>query len=118
MNVDDWFPLFFCSKMSNYCQVKFLDNIIELCKNRCLEKKPELYISIDAFDQVPAKDLEYASKCLVKALLIREKYMAMAMQSFPKTTAKFIQNLSDKQDFNGIHDDLEHEDMQTIEGME
>ncbi|XP_021362572.1 AMP deaminase 2-like isoform X5 [Mizuhopecten yessoensis] len=61
-------------------------------------------ISISGEDTsgVPLKDLEEASKSLVKALMIREKYMAMSHQSFPNITARFLQNLEDKEDFHGI----------------
>ncbi|KAK3106992.1 hypothetical protein FSP39_004575, partial [Pinctada imbricata] len=51
---------------------------------------------------VPLADLQEASKSMVKALMIREKYMAMSHQSFPKITARFLQNLEDKEDFQGI----------------
>ena len=43
--------------------------------------------------QVSRCDLNEAAQALVKALTIREKYMAMAMQSFPRTTARFLQRL-------------------------
>lgn len=47
-------------------------------------------------------DLKEASKSLVQALMIREKYMAMSHQSFPKITARFLQNLEDKEEFQGM----------------
>ncbi|KAK6166096.1 hypothetical protein SNE40_022865 [Patella caerulea] len=52
---------------------------------------------------VPLNDLEEASKSLVKALMIREKYMAVSNQYFPKVTARFLQSLEDKAEFNKIN---------------
>ena len=67
--------------------------------------------------QVPLEDLQHASKSLVKALMIREKYMAMALQSYPKTTARFLQSLEERHNMNGYHtDDIKHEDRKTIAG--
>ena len=43
--------------------------------------------------QVPPEELASASKSLVKALLIREKYMRLALQSFAKPTRRFLQSL-------------------------
>ncbi|XP_065932132.1 AMP deaminase 2 isoform X2 [Magallana gigas] len=51
---------------------------------------------------VPLHDLKEASKSLVQALMIREKYMAMSHQSFPKITARFLQNLEDNEEFQGM----------------
>jgi hypothetical protein len=48
--------------------------------------------------------LEHASKALVKALILREKYMALSHQSFPKITARFLQNLLDNEDFKGMRE--------------
>ncbi|ELU02513.1 hypothetical protein CAPTEDRAFT_171443 [Capitella teleta] len=42
---------------------------------------------------VPLEDLREASVALVKALSIREKYMSMAMQSFPRTTHRFLHSV-------------------------
>ncbi|XP_064650664.1 AMP deaminase 2-like isoform X3 [Lineus longissimus] len=59
--------------------------------------------SLAYFPQVPLEDLESASKSLVKALLIREKYMAISLQHFCKTTARFLQKL----DKEGFHEEIE-----------
>jgi len=40
--------------------------------------------------QVPYSDLHEASECLVKALLIRQRYMAMSGQSFPHVMTRFL----------------------------
>ncbi|XP_063072054.1 AMP deaminase 2 isoform X4 [Engraulis encrasicolus] len=45
---------------------------------------------------VPFTDLVDAAKCVVKALFIREKYMALSMQSFCMTTARSLQQLGEK----------------------
>ncbi|ESP03173.1 hypothetical protein LOTGIDRAFT_137775 [Lottia gigantea] len=52
---------------------------------------------------VPLNDLEEASKSLVKALMIREKYMAVSNQYFPKVTARFLQSLEEKAEFNKVN---------------
>ncbi|TRY86024.1 hypothetical protein DNTS_029359 [Danionella cerebrum] len=43
---------------------------------------------------VPFSDLVDAAKCVVKALFLREKYMSGSLQSFCKTTARSLQELS------------------------
>ncbi|XP_034623672.1 AMP deaminase 2 isoform X2 [Trachemys scripta elegans] len=45
---------------------------------------------------VPFTDLLDAAKSVVKALFIREKYMGLSLQSFCKTTARFLEELSGK----------------------
>ncbi|XP_023649199.1 AMP deaminase 2 isoform X2 [Paramormyrops kingsleyae] len=42
---------------------------------------------------VPFTDLLDAAKCVVRALLIRQKYTALSLQSFCSTTAHFLQEL-------------------------
>lgn len=64
---------------------------------------------------VPLKDLELASQSLVKALMIREKYMAMAQQTFPKITARFLQCLEDKEEFQGLTEGLNLADKKVLE---
>ena len=66
--------------------------------------------------QVPLEDLKDASKSLVEALLIREKYMALAMQTFPNRVSRYLQDVVQKPHFNGGHDDIEHAARQTIAG--
>ncbi|XP_060592630.1 AMP deaminase 2-like isoform X2 [Ruditapes philippinarum] len=64
---------------------------------------------------VPQKDLELASQSLVKALMIREKYMAMAQQTFPKITARFLQCLEDKEEFQGLTEGIDLADKKVLE---
>ena len=58
------------------------------------------------------EDLQNASKLLVKALKIRERYMTMSQQSFPSVTKKFLKRLDGKDS----SDDSVHSDKATIEG--
>lgn len=46
--------------------------------------------------QVPFTDLLDAAKSVVRALFIREKYMALALQSFCPTTRRYLQQLAEK----------------------
>uniref|UniRef100_A0A3Q3GI89 AMP deaminase n=1 Tax=Kryptolebias marmoratus TaxID=37003 RepID=A0A3Q3GI89_KRYMA len=45
---------------------------------------------------VPFTDLLDAAKCVVKALFIRQKYMSLSLQSFCRTTARYLQELSER----------------------
>lgn len=45
---------------------------------------------------MPFTDLLDAAKSVVKALFLREKYMGLSLQSFCKTTARYLQDLSEK----------------------
>lgn len=45
---------------------------------------------------MPFTDLLDAAKSVVKALFLREKYMGLSLQSFCKTTARYLQELSEK----------------------
>ncbi|XP_014780549.1 AMP deaminase 2 [Octopus bimaculoides] len=56
------------------------------------------------FSGIPLKDLEEASKSLVKALTIREKYMMLSQQSFPQIINRCLQSVIDKNDFHMISD--------------
>lgn len=46
--------------------------------------------------QVPFTDLLDAAKCVVKALFIRQKYMGVSLQSFCRTTSRYLQELSER----------------------
>ena len=65
---------------------------------------------------MPLKDLEMASKSLVTALMIREKYMAMSQQSFPQITARFLQSLEDREEFQGMTEGLNLADKKAMSG--
>ncbi|XP_061529112.1 AMP deaminase 2 isoform X1 [Phycodurus eques] len=45
---------------------------------------------------VPFTDLLDAAKCVVKALFIRQKYMGLSLQCFCRTTARYLQELSER----------------------
>lgn len=44
---------------------------------------------------MPLEDLQEASEILIKALLIREKYMSASMQYFPPTAARFLRSVGE-----------------------
>ena len=71
------------------------------------------------FPQVPVEDLKNASKLLVKALEVRQKYMKMSHQSFPNMVKRLLRSMHDKNGDDGHHDDpeeVEHQDKATLEG--
>ena len=55
-----------------------------------------LFIFICSSIKVPFTDLLDAAKCVVKALFIRQKYMGLSLQSFCMTTARYLQELSER----------------------
>jgi hypothetical protein len=63
------------------------------------------------------QDLQEASSALIKALLIREKYMAMAMQGFPRTTARFLTTVEDKLNYPSV-EAVSGDERKTIEGRQ
>lgn len=56
--------------------------------------------------QVPFTDLVDAAKCVVKALLIREKYINRSMQNFCKTAAHALQDLGTNSLDLRVYDDV------------
>ena len=46
--------------------------------------------------KVPLEDLRSASELVVRALLIRKKYMNMSSQQFPTVTERFLRHLSEE----------------------
>lgn len=57
--------------------------------------------------KVPFTDLLDAAKCVVKALFIRQKYMGLSLQSFYRTTARYLQELSEKPLYLDIYEEEE-----------
>ncbi|KAA8591152.1 hypothetical protein FQN60_002095 [Etheostoma spectabile] len=53
-------------------------------------------ISGDEKCGVPFTDLLDAAKCVVKALFIRQKYMGLSLQSYCRTTARYLQELRER----------------------
>ncbi|XP_036366732.1 AMP deaminase 2 isoform X6 [Octopus sinensis] len=68
------------------------------------------------FSGIPLKDLEEASKSLVKALTVREKYMMLSQQGFPKIINRCLQSVIDKNDFHMISDGCAACEKKTIKG--
>ncbi|XP_005801388.1 AMP deaminase 2-like isoform X1 [Xiphophorus maculatus] len=56
---------------------------------------------------VPFTDLLDAAKCVVKALFIRQKYMGLSLQSFYRTTARYLQELSERPLYLDIYEEEE-----------
>ncbi|MEQ2210786.1 hypothetical protein XENOCAPTIV_019392 [Xenoophorus captivus] len=56
---------------------------------------------------VPFIDLLDAAKCVVKALFIRQKYMGLSLQSFGRTTARYLQELSERPLYLDIYEEEE-----------
>lgn len=65
-----------------------------------------LFFYVPTHFQVPFTDLVDAAKCVVKALLIREKYINRSMQTFCKTTAHALQDLGTKPVDLGVYDEV------------
>lgn len=59
------------------------------------EERPKTVTACPCF-QVPFTDLLDAAKSVVRALFIREKYMALSLQSFCPTTRRYLQQLAEK----------------------
>ncbi|XP_022107456.1 AMP deaminase 2-like isoform X2 [Acanthaster planci] len=70
-------------------------------------------ISGDDKSGVPPQDLYDASRSLIDALVMREKYMKLALQSFPRKAASFLRQIDGKPMDNGdsvspVHDAENH----------
>lgn len=57
------------------------------------------------------EDLQSASKLLIVALQMREKYMGMLGQTFPSVTSRFLDSVSKRVN------EFKHEERKTIEGL-
>uniref|UniRef100_A0A1B6D983 AMP deaminase n=1 Tax=Clastoptera arizonana TaxID=38151 RepID=A0A1B6D983_9HEMI len=62
---------------------------------------------------VPLEDLQSASRLLVEALDIRERYMEMSHQNFPPMASRFLRSFDLKMPHK--YNDIKHEDRKTIE---
>uniref|UniRef100_A0A673M3X9 AMP deaminase n=1 Tax=Sinocyclocheilus rhinocerous TaxID=307959 RepID=A0A673M3X9_9TELE len=79
------------------------DSHVDVVDQHHMEQEPlmeknfqRVSISGDEKCGVPFTDLVDAAKCVVKALFIREKYMAVSLQTFCKTTARSLQELGQR----------------------
>ncbi len=66
----------------------------ELVKKKENPDIQQLFYNKIRIDEVPedaeVEDLDICSQLLVKSMIIREKYMMLSLQSFPYTTAKYL----------------------------
>ncbi|KAF5275270.1 hypothetical protein FQA39_LY06930 [Lamprigera yunnana] len=62
---------------------------------------------------VPLEDLERASRLLVEALLIRQRYMRLSQQAFPTTTSNFLNSVNPDAIISS--EPQHHDDKQSIE---
>ncbi|XP_071399655.1 AMP deaminase 2 isoform X2 [Centroberyx affinis] len=79
----------------------------ELQEREPIPEKEYQRVTISGEEQcgVPFTDLLDAAKCVVKALFIREKYMGLSLQSFCRTTARYLQELSDRPLDIGVYEE-------------
>uniref|UniRef100_A0A8C7P7V9 AMP deaminase n=1 Tax=Oncorhynchus mykiss TaxID=8022 RepID=A0A8C7P7V9_ONCMY len=90
--------------------VKFEPNILLRAKQELMKTDSPMAnlfpLSPPPSLQVPFTDLLDAAKCVVKALFIREKYIGLSMQSFCRTTASYLEKLSDRPLDMGIYEEI------------
>ncbi|XP_037516304.1 AMP deaminase 2 isoform X3 [Rhipicephalus sanguineus] len=72
------------------------DNLAQLNDLDFVPHFQRVAISGEDTSGVPLEDLHQASKLLVSALRLREKYMEISQQSFPKATKRFLNQLKGK----------------------
>lgn len=87
------------------------DDMISIDEHDFVPHFQRVSISGEDTSGVPLEDLERASKLLIQALEMREHNMAIAHQSFPHTTGRFVRMHQEK-DAKFFH----HDDRKTIDG--
>lgn len=92
-------------------EVHQADDAISLEEHDFVPHFQRVSISGEDTSGVPLEDLERASRFLIQALEIRERYMTISHQSFPQTTGRFVRERQEK-DANVVH----HDDRKTIAG--
>ncbi|XP_059173213.1 AMP deaminase 2-like isoform X4 [Physella acuta] len=97
------------SNKPRICHLPRIDSIIPANIAHDLEEEYELLpdfqrINVSGEDTsgVPFKDLQAASKMLVRALMLREKYMSLGHQLFPNVTARFLESLEGEEAFGAL----------------
>ncbi|XP_011347725.1 AMP deaminase 2 isoform X4 [Ooceraea biroi] len=90
------------------------DNSFKIEENDFVPHFQRVSISGEDTSGVPLEDLQRASKMLVQALAIRQKYMSNSKQSFPSITSRFLRSI-DKRPLT-IDDEVHHDDRKAIEG--
>ncbi|XP_054257177.1 AMP deaminase 2 isoform X2 [Macrosteles quadrilineatus] len=88
------------------------DRIFKLDEHDFVPHYQRVYISGEDTSGVPLEDLHQASRLLVQALHIRERYMEMSHQSFPPLTARFLRSFDNKAPH--YYKNIQHEDKKTI----
>ncbi|XP_065103105.1 AMP deaminase 2 isoform X1 [Paramisgurnus dabryanus] len=90
-------------KTDSATDLEYLKEQSEVPKENYSEREPipereyqRVTISGEEQCGVPFTDLLDAAKCVVKALFIREKYISLSMQSFCRTTARYLQEFGDR----------------------
>ena len=106
-----------------------LESKVELLKSYVNEKKSftdsdltedfqRVSITGENTNIMHLKDSSKASKLLVQALKIREKYMQTSNQTFPETTTRFLSSINQSDDtFTQFVSTKKHDDRKTIEGL-
>lgn len=87
------------------------DDAISIDEHDFVPHFQRVSISGEDTSGVPLEDLERASKLLIQALELRERYMTMSQQSFPHQLSRFVRARQEK-DANVFH----HDDKKTIAG--
>ncbi|XP_018340811.1 PREDICTED: uncharacterized protein LOC108747674 isoform X8 [Trachymyrmex septentrionalis] len=93
-----------------------IDHSFKIEENDFVPHFQRVSISGEDTSGVPLEDLQRASKMLVQALAIREKYMNNSKQSFPTITSRFLRSI-DKRPLT-TDDEVHHDDRKAIKGKE
>ncbi len=88
-----------------------LDDNISLDEHDFVPHFQRVSISGEDTSGVPLEDLERASRLLIQALDLRERYMTISYQSFPQTTGRFVRARQEK-DAHVVH----HDERKSIAG--
>ncbi|CAH1248909.1 AMPD2 [Branchiostoma lanceolatum] len=81
-------------------------------KDRTTVEYQRVLVDGEGIAGVPLRDLQDASKGLLEALAIREKYMRLNFQSYPKTTSRYLRMVDNEptpneSDFAGVDEDTD-----------
>ncbi|XP_035661015.1 AMP deaminase 1-like isoform X1 [Branchiostoma floridae] len=81
-------------------------------KDRTTVEYQRVLVDGEGIAGVPLRDLQDASKGLLEALSIREKYMRLNFQSYPKTTSRYLRMVDNEptpneSDFTGVDEDTD-----------
>ena len=71
-----------------YNQIR-IDEDPEVVEKKIFKKFDQILIEF-FLKGAEIEDLEHCAQLLVKSMIIREKYMMLSLQSFPYTTAKYL----------------------------